>query len=44
MSVYSYITPLKKYEILGQYFGLNAIKLEPTGGNLKLQKKQLRSL
>jgi hypothetical protein len=44
LTTYSYISPLKKFEILGQYFGINAIKLEPTGGNRKKQKKERKKL
>ena len=44
MTTYSYISPLNKFETLGQFFGVNAIKLEPTAGNHKKQKKQLKAL
>ena len=39
-----YKSPLTKFEIMSMFFGFRAIKLEPTGGNTRKERKQLRAL
>jgi len=36
--------PNAKFDILNKYFGVSSLTLNPTAGNVKKMKKQLRKL
>lgn len=39
-----YKSPLTKFDIMSQFFGIQAIRLQPTGGNDHRARKQVRAL